>query len=524
MRTKSEEYGYVPAVQGRVSMAKGLRCLRARAPMPTKPDLLMRHWPRGRAIALILCCLGMGFAIPEASAQPFFGNGTKVGEVSADSAILWVRLTKSPSPDFDRMPPLAERVEEAELAKQRMPTAILPGRGGEVRIAWWPEDRPTEVRQTSWLSVDAARDHTLHHVLRPLEPATRYVYEIDARDAREPTATRAIGGRFLTPPQADEDQPVRFIVTTCQTISRIDSGADGHVAYHWMKSLEPDFFVHTGDIVYYDKEPFAKTIAEARAKWNLMFGYGYIRAFLGSVSAYFMKDDHDTLKNDCWPGQRYGDLTFAQGQALFREQVPMTPLPYRTYRWGKHLQIWLTENRDYRSPNTDPDGPGKTILGKEQMAWLRKTVRESDARFKIIISPDPIVGPDKPGKNDNHANEGFQTEGQLLRDYLSGVENTYVICGDRHWQYASKDPKTGLIEWGCGPINDEHDFGGNPGYSPEAHLYFNKGGGFLMVEVNAQKAVAKWFAAPASIDHEGSPPLRCRLEFPYLPPSNETVP
>jgi hypothetical protein len=47
---------------------------------------------------------------------------------------------------------------------------------------------------------------------------------------------------------------------------------------------------------------------------------------------------------------------------------------------------------------------------------------------------------------------------------LSKYENTYVITGDRHWQYCAEDPKTGLVELGCGPINDQHQYGGNPGY------------------------------------------------------------
>ena len=37
---------------------------------------------------------------------------------------------------------------------------------------------------------------------------------------------------------------------------------------------------------------------------------------------------------------------------------------YRTFRWGKLLQIWLTDGRDFRSPNTMKDGPEKTHLGQ----------------------------------------------------------------------------------------------------------------------------------------------------------------
>jgi alkaline phosphatase D len=101
----------------------------------------------------------------------------------------------------------------------------------------------------------------------------------------------------------------------------------------------------------------------------------------------------------------------------------------------------------------------------------------------LVISPGPIVGPDKPGKADNLANAAFQTEGDEVRALLASIPGTYVICGDRHWQYASTDPKTGLREFGCGPINAAHNYGGDPGLQPEFHRYFAPKGGYLSVLV-----------------------------------------
>ena len=81
-----------------------------------------------------------------------------------------------------------------------------------------------------------------------------------------------------------------------------------------------------------------------------------------------------------------GDFTFEQGLAVFREQVPMGDRTWRTFRWGRDLQIWLVEGRDYRSANTMEDGPDKTIWGAEQMAWFKRTVRESDATFRVLAT------------------------------------------------------------------------------------------------------------------------------------------
>ncbi len=80
------------------------------------------------------------------------------------------------------------------------------------------------------------------------------------------------------------------------------------------------------------------------------------RNFHNNVASYFIKDDHETLKNDCWPGQSYGDITWEDGLEIFREQVPMGEKTYRTIRWGKDLQIWLVEGRDYRSEQYNTRG------------------------------------------------------------------------------------------------------------------------------------------------------------------------
>ena len=185
-----------------------------------------------------------------------------------------------------------------------------------------------------------------------------------------------------------------------------------------MLTLDPDFFVHTGDIEYYDKpEPYATNMELARFKWNRLYGLSNLSHFHNNVASYFIKDDHDTTCNDAWPGVNYGELTWQQGLDLFREQFPVKKDNYRTIRWGKDLQIWLVEGRDFRSPNTMPDGPEKTIWGKEQKEWFLRTFKESDATFRVLISPTAFVGPDRGGKNDNHANKGFTHEGDEIRNF-----------------------------------------------------------------------------------------------------------
>src|SRR5690606_2858968 len=98
----------------------------------------------------------------------------------------------------------------------------------------------------------------------------------------------------------------------------------------------------------------------------------------------------------------------------------------------------------------------KAIWGEEQKAWFQSTVDASNATFKIVFSPTPIVGPDREKKNDNHANKTFNAEGQWLRSLLSDKTGVFVVCGDRHWQYFSVDGETGVREFGSGPVTDSH--------------------------------------------------------------------
>jgi alkaline phosphatase D len=162
--------------------------------------------------------------------------------------------------------------------------------------------------------------------------------------------------------------------------------------------------------------------------------------------------------------------------------VPIGHDFYRTVRWGQGLQVWFVEVRDYRSPNTMADGPGKSIWGNAQKEWLLRTIAESDAAFRVLVSPTAIVGPDNPDQADNHADRVFAHEGNEFRRWARSQKYFYTCCGDRHWQFMSTDPETGLREFGCGPASDSHAFAG-PGESALYHSFYRSKGGFLSVSV-----------------------------------------
>lgn len=458
------------------------------------------------ALALLLCA-----PQPRAQQGPFFADGIKVGEVTSTSALLWVRLTRDAEANHDGVPFPDKKPAEPPLPDGKTLDEMegaVPGAEGSVRVRYWPDGAGEEAaKATDWVDVDAATDCCHTFLLEGLRPGTNYRLITEARAPGGDAITANVEGGFRTAPPPGDAYAASFCVIACQDHPRRDEGDEGHAIYRHMLALSPDFMVHTGDTLYYDKpQPFARDVTMARFKWNRFYGLRLPQRFHARVATWFVKDDHDTLKNDCWPGQTYGELTWEQGLAIYREQLPVGPRPYRRQRYGKHLEIWLPEGREYRSPNRMQDGPDKTILGKEQKAWLKRTLSESDATFRVVISATPIVGPDRGGKNDNHANKGFRTEGDELRTFLSGQPGTIVICGDRHWQYASHDLETGLREWCCGPASDSHAGGFSLRQRTEEHDYLKICGGFLHADVVLDGARPKLRirhrAVDGSVNHE----------------------
>ncbi len=59
-------------------------------------------------------------------------------------------------------------------------------------------------------------------------------------------------------------------------------------------------------------------------------------------------------------------------------------------------------------------------------------------------------------------------------------DNFFVVCGDRHWQYHSVHPQTGLHEFSVGAASDEHA-GGTPGEDKTYHRFHRVKGGFASI-------------------------------------------
>lgn len=422
-------------------------------------------------------------------------QGEMAGEVDTDSVILQSRLTAS---TLDQ-------------------NGDVPGRAGVGRFELSTDKEFASSIYTDWMQAEPAHDFILKTKVTDLKPGTRYYYRLQFGPDKSQTGTGPVN-TFRTLPAPNKIAEISFVVVTGMNFKAFHFGINkqrpayqgkdkalGFPALASILKLKPDFFVGTGDNVYYD-HPYsdpAKTPAELRKKWHEQFVQPRYVDLFSSVPTYWEKDDHDFRYNDCDLTKPKRKPSVDLGLAMFREQVPIVdpddpnPITYRTYRMGKLLQVWFTENRDYRSPNRTPDGPEKTIWGEKQRKWLQQTLKDSDATFKLLISPTPMIGPDGKGKIDNHTNiNGFQHERdsffQWIKEQKLDQNGFYLICGDRHWQYQSIDP-TGIEEFSTGALVDANSRlgvapGNKKGTDPEGLIkqpYTSNpaSGGFLYVKV-----------------------------------------
>lgn len=433
---------------------------------------------------------------------PYFGNGFHNGCADQSSVVIWTRLTKTQEgnisgekflvPGAEEHRQLDREADPERIRKAQIPEGLTleqmegacPGMPGEVKLTYYPLTNPDNKMITHWVAVDVEKNFTYQWKLENLEAGTKYVVELEARHDDRSKVSDRMEGSFRTPPRAEDEKEIGFCIVTCHDYWRRDT-AGGHKIYDSMLKLFPDFYVHTGDIEYYDKpEPYALTEELMQFKWNRLFALPLQRKFWTQVTSYFMKDDHDVLRNDAFPGMTYGTVSWERGLGIFDEQLPACNKPYKTVRWGKDLQIWLTEGRVYRSRNTDPDGPEKTIFGREQKEWLFKTLEESDATFKLVINANPVLGPDRVNKKDNYSNSGFKYESDEIRDFLNRFDNVFLCNGDRHWQYVTHFEGTNLWEFGCGAGADKHAGGWNQDDFRPEHLFLRVKGGFLYGKVS----------------------------------------
>jgi alkaline phosphatase D len=425
-----------------------------------------------KIMGLILMTMFLGLAAGSAGLATAKDNGQVatithgviVGDVTSSSALLWARADR-----------------EATL------NVVLSG-GRQGRI----------VR----VLARAADDFTARLPLEQLRPGTTYRYRAwfslrGQGSSRGPVTN----GTFRTPPSDHEVAPVRLDFggdLNGQNVCR--DATEGMPIMETVRARRPSVFVGLGDIIYGDNACSAvglygnaqilgsfgpaADLPTYWAHWRYSRADRGFQRLLSGTDYVGVWDDHEVV-ND------FGPLTDTRSTPPFTPGVHLMPLGlqafldytpvaiaentplrlYRSLRWGKNLELFVLDTRQYRDPNfeTDTDAHPKTMLGREQVTWLKEKLAASDATWKVIVSSVPMSIPTGfpavPNGRDGWANfdqaTGYERE---LIDILRfmhehAIRNSVWITTDVHFAEAFRyipfaaDQGFVVYELVTGPMN-----------------------------------------------------------------------
>jgi len=436
-----------------------------------------------------LCTFLCTFSL--AVAQISLGQGQIVGEITPSSVILQTRLTKG-----------------TKLIK-----GDLPGARGVGRFQLSESEDFSDAFYSIWTTATAQNDYIIKAPVYDLMPDKQHYFRL-IYGASKTKIARGPTGTFRTLPLNPKTQKSeRLAIISNMNHYAFYNGINayrgkdknlGYPALETIRNQNPTYLISAGNNVFYDdpKMDAAKTTEQMRRKWHEQFAQARLQYLLAHVPTYWTKNDRDYrfTNADKTPERK---PSHKQGMTIFREQVPVVDIhepnavTYRTHRLNKLVQIWLVETRDYRNSNLDPSSKDKTMWGKKQLDWLKKTHSKSDAVFKLLISPTPLVGPGNRHKRDNHTNlKGFRHEGDLFITWLrkNGYleKNFYIVSGGRNAQYHSEH-LTHIEEFCVGTVTDAYARNAiKPGSRnstdfqaliTQRYTYDEPTGGFLMVDI-----------------------------------------
>lgn len=349
-----------------------------------------------------------------------FLDGVASGEPSSDAVTFWGRLTTS-------APRSAARLVVAEDAglTRTVATVVVP--------------------------TSAGVDHTLKARVGGLKPSQHYFYVWQSSTDVSPL------GRTKTAPAADSDTPVSVAYSSCQNYSAgYFNGHRDAAAFD-----EIDICAFLGDYTY--EYPYAEYGGAGRgpgvvdpASTDLETYRGKLRLYRADAAlrelhrlhpVVHVWDDHEIADNYTDGAPSPSDLQRNAGYRASFEWLPRLAFQndrfrlYRSLRYGKHAELFITDQRQYRSTGD----PGTTMLGRPQLDWLKRGLQGSNATFKLVGNPDMIaplglspLGATLATINSDQWDGYPQERAELLRHIADrGISDVVFLTGDIHLYMAN---------------------------------------------------------------------------------------
>ena len=302
---------------------------------------------------------------------------------------------------------------------------------GPISIHWRTEHDGRDHALT--LDARSSEDDVVLVRLTGLSPGARATYTIDGDGDRREGALRA------QPYWTNDDAPdITIAIGSCFFLAAAEppwnarTYGGGYEIFDAIAAKAPDLMVWLGDNLYF-QPPDELDPASMAARYRRQRALPSLQRLLVAAPQLATWDDHDYGPNDA-------DMSYvlkAESLALFRRYwanpsygLPDAPGVFGRARWGD-VDVFLLDDRWYRSANRSNDEAGKTMFGAQQLAWLRNALVYSRATLKLVVNGSQVWNRANRFEGLNH----FTHEQKALADWLIAqrVEGVMFASGDRHF-------------------------------------------------------------------------------------------
>jgi alkaline phosphatase D len=244
-------------------------------------------------------------------------------------------------------------------------------------------------------------------------------------------------GKFRTFPVEDAPASFKFACAGDAKGGEIFSNFSNHRVFDDIRSEDPLFFLHLGDL-HYDNVNSTR-IADHIDAYKGVLSSERQALLYRNVPLAYVWDDHDYC-GDASDGQSNGRRA---ARLAYQRAVPHYPLVegegdvaiYQAFTVGR-VQFLLTDTRSERTPRVNPDGPEKSILGPRQKNWLKERLLQGRDRFRlqIWVNSVPWIGDPAQEDDDTDAWFSYPTERTEMGRFIeeNRINNILMLCADAH--------------------------------------------------------------------------------------------
>jgi alkaline phosphatase D len=176
----------------------------------------------------------------------------------------------------------------------------------------------------------------------------------------------SLPGKFLTAPRRSLRTPIRFAYSADETGFRQPGDSSpffgNFKVFRSMVGERNDFNIDFGDTMYSDPEvagvPPALTVPQKGAMYREKLAVQNMRSIRAATGLYNHWDDHEFINDFSIPEN--GRRLYHRGVRAFRDFMPVTFSEergiYRSFRWGKNLELFFLDQRSFRSAKASANG------------------------------------------------------------------------------------------------------------------------------------------------------------------------